>query len=160
MVDPNTAAQRLILAREEHFGPIVRGAFRKAGLPVEWGMAIARLESSFDPTRSVRTGADGAMGGAWGICQMTLQTAHDELNYKGDGPALLDPTLCSTLAAQLCVQHVKIYGSNFKDIAATYNGRFPYVKANARARAYADAACLFAAGYAGKFDDERDAIVA
>lgn len=150
---PLITSQRINQILENAFGPVVRAAFKAEGLPPEWGMAIAKLESGFDPRRSVITGSDGARGGAWGICQMTLETAREELGYKGDGFSLLDPELCSSLAAKLCSINAKRYGTDLRDVAAAYNGGEPYVKSNKRAIAYADTVCRFALDYAGKFVD-------
>ena len=116
-------------ANEKFFGPIIRAAFVAAGLPGELGMAIAKWESggTFDPNlRSDPHATDEALGGAWGFCQMTFETAQG-LGFKGQPQGLRDPQTNAALAAKLCAQNAKrskaAFGSDawVSDVAAAYN---------------------------------------
>lgn len=144
----------------DKYGPVVRDAFAAVGLPVEWGMAIAHMETggSFDPSLVKMTGGDGARGGAWGLCQMTLKTA-EGLGYDGDGPGLLEPKLNSNLAAKLCVQLQKSLGSNLHDVAAAYNSGKAWSKAPERAQAYAGCVVSLAQDYGKVYGYENVAQV-
>ena len=129
--------QRGLQLRELAYGPVVRAAFEAEGLPPEWGMAFAYVESGFDPHAVNNTRGDAARGGAWGICQMTLLTAR-ALGFKGKPQDLLDPAICAQYAAMLVKDDMRRVGHNFLDVAACYNGGRAYAHASPRARKYAD----------------------
>jgi hypothetical protein len=93
--------------REAKYMPVVATAFKNAGLPPELGCAIARQESAWDPTATASNPKDLAMGGAFGLCQMTMDTAH-ALGHHDITPAQLhDPAINASLAAELCVANRK-----------------------------------------------------
>lgn len=79
--------------------PVLVAAFKRAGLPPVWGIALARQESDFNPKAVNHSAADARRGYSWGLCQMSLQTAQESLGYRGDGPGLTDPHINATLAA-------------------------------------------------------------
>jgi len=108
------------------------------GVPVEWVMAISKIESGQRPSCSTLTGRDLLRGGAWGFMQQTYATA------LGNARALklsTDPEIRSTLAlnwhglptdlqnpdlnVMLAVYHLSVlskrYGGDFNIVAAAYN---------------------------------------
>ena len=137
--------------RERAYGAILRAAFKAEGLPVEWGMAIARQESCFEPATKVLTGGDAALGGSYGLCCMSLDTAKG-LGYTGIADGLLDPTTNATLAAKYCRQLCDQFGGdlgNLRDVAAGYNSGKPWAKAPKSTRTvYVPNVMRYAAFYA------------
>src|SRR6476469_1397219 len=93
--------------REALYLPILATAFKNHGLAPEFGVAIARQESSFDPTVRVMTGGDLALGGSYGLCCMGLSTAHALGHHDITPEQLLDPAINASLAAELCVANAK-----------------------------------------------------
>ena len=92
---------------EDKYLPIVATAFANRGLPPELGCAIARQESNWNPKATASNPKDIARGGAFGLCQMTLQTAQ-ELGHKDiTVEQLYDPAINASLAAELCVANLK-----------------------------------------------------
>jgi len=70
------AQQAAILVQAQKWG----AAF---GVPVDWIMAIAKIESAFRPgAKNLSSAGDVKRGGAWGAMQVTLATA------QGIAPAL------------------------------------------------------------------------
>ncbi len=106
--------------REDFAFTILPEVFAAEGLPPELGMAIARQESSFDPQARVLTGGDLQMGGAWGWCQMTFDTARG-LDKHATAARLLNPKYNAELAAALCKQNSKACGGRIEDIISRYN---------------------------------------
>ncbi len=66
--------------------------FPRYGLNPKWGQSIALWENRgvLDPSRVNMTGGDAKRGGAWGLNQITLQTAREH-GFTGDPKELLDP---------------------------------------------------------------------
>lgn len=138
------------VARMQDVGPTLVAAFRRVGLPGTWGLALARQESDFIPTGVNRSAADARRGFSWGLCQMSLQTAREELGYSGDGPGLLDPKVNARLAAEycrkLCDRH-KV--TSLMDVASLYNSGRPYTRAPEPTRtSYVPRVVQFAADFA------------
>ena len=95
------------MRNEDKYLPVVATAFARQGLPPELGCAIARQESNWDPTATATNPKDIAMGGAFGLCQMTLDTAR-ALGHADITPAQLhDPAINASLAAELCAANLK-----------------------------------------------------
>lgn len=120
--------------RERLYGAMVRDAFKRCGFPPSWGMAIAKHESTFTPTKVNDTGGDATLGNAWGLCQMTYDTAKS-LGYKGVAQGLLDPLCNCALAAKLFsvnAQKLEKAGieADFRNLAAAYNCGVGHVIAN------------------------------
>jgi hypothetical protein len=129
------------------FGPIIRAEFAKLSLPPAWGMAIACFESQFNPHALADTGGDAGRGCAWGLCQMTLETAR-EMGYLGEPEGLYNPHINAALAAKLCQGNMRRVGNEIRDVYAAYNSGRPYNKAPARTRAKADIVEALATKYA------------
>lgn len=113
--------------REAAYGPIIVAAMRINGVPPEWGLAIARVESVFEPGARNGEGGDGRRGGAWGIFQMTLKTARDE-GYQGTGEGLLDATVCADVAGRL-LSRLQTAHRVLEDVASCYNSGKPVMRA-------------------------------
>ena len=114
--------------REKLYLPIVASEFAKAGLPPHLGAAIARQESAFDPNAAVLTGGDGARGGAFGLCQMTLKTALS-LDKGATSGRLLDARYNAELAAKLCLENWKRFQGRIEDVISAYNSGKPFFRA-------------------------------
>lgn len=97
-------------------------------IPMAWLCAIARQESGFKADARVLTGGDGARGGAYGLCQMTLQTAR-LVGYTGDAEELSLPDMNCHVAAQLIYQLMNDGHRFFADIASAYNSGKPLKRA-------------------------------
>jgi soluble lytic murein transglycosylase-like protein len=118
-----------LVNRENLYGPILVAAFVSEGLPPEWGMAIARQESGFDPAAYVNTGGDAVRGGSRGLCQMSWLTAKG-LGFLGQPEELFQPRVNADLAARLCKQLVRQFKTNdLRDIASGYNSGKPFARA-------------------------------
>lgn len=142
--------------REALWGPVVRQAFEKEGLPGYWGMAIAAHESRFDPQAQALAGGDGRRGGSFGLCQVSLKTAAGEFGYTGDGEGLKDPVLNAQFAARLCKILTHRVGNDLKDIASAYNSGRPYADAPQSTREiYVPRVLAFAKKYQGATHDGR-----
>lgn len=115
-------------------------------LPVNWGLALARQESGIRPWARNNIGGDRRRGGAWGLFQMTLETAQG-LGYRGDGYGLLDPVLNADYAARLVAQ-LRNRWQSLQDVAAAYNSGKPYALAPATTRlTYCPRVLQFAKGF-------------
>lgn len=134
--------------REKLYSPILVAAFVSAGLPPEWGLAIARQESAFQPLAVVLTGGDLARGGSRGLCQMSWLTAKG-LGFTGQPADLLIPRVNADLAASLCKQLVRQFKTQeLRDIACGYNSGKPFARAPKSTReVYAPNVVKFAAAY-------------
>jgi hypothetical protein len=76
-----------------------------AELPPELGLALARMESNFDPSQLNMGPGDKELGGSWGLFQMSLDTSQG-LGYTGDGQGLKDPVTNCSLAVQLAQKNL------------------------------------------------------
>lgn len=118
--------------RLKRYRPLIEAAFMSKHLPVHWGLSIAKQESGFRPWARNDIGGDRRRGGAWGLFQMTLETAQG-LGYRGDGPGLLDPVLNADYAARF-IAELRNKWHNLQDVAAAYNSGKPYPLAPATTR--------------------------
>lgn len=123
--------------KEKLYIPILASAFANRGFDPEFGVAIARQESALDPECKNLGPGDRERGGAWGLCQVTLRTAHD-LGHKAiTSVDLLDPATNASIAAELCsVNAERLIGCTYsyvngyyEDLAAMYNSGRRYSKA-------------------------------
>jgi soluble lytic murein transglycosylase-like protein len=130
--------QALIATIANKWGPIL-------GVPPDFIMAIAKVESGFYPNATNLTGGDLKRGGAWGAMQVTLQTAQSiarnlsassnpqvqaaMLRWTGKGPELLDPELGILFGSSLLSSLIKIFGRDLALVAAAYNRGTGAVKA-------------------------------
>jgi soluble lytic murein transglycosylase-like protein len=114
------------------------------GVPIDVLEGVVRTESNFKPGAKNLTGGDLARGGAWGLAQMTLETAkglvvatrsaHPDLapilvRFDGTGPSLLDPDLNLLLAASLLA-------SNYRQLRAWPAAVLAYNRGVGGARTY------------------------
>ena len=106
--------------REKKYGTKIVKAFRAAGIDPAIGLAMARLESGFDPKAKNETGTDLARGGAYGLFQMTRKTA-DALGIESDPATLMDPDFNINTTIALTKQNMARVGRNMEDIAAAHN---------------------------------------
>lgn len=114
-------------ARYKRFSPIVISTFRAHGLLPSWGLAIARQESDWCPwSKNTTDAGDIARGGAWGMFQMTLQTARG-LGFTGTIDELRDLQTNTGLAAQL-VKELNDKWHNLADVYACYNSGKPLIR--------------------------------
>lgn len=95
----------VLVEREAVYKPIVAAAWQGMQdlIPIAWAMAYHESYWRAHATRLV--GSDGAMGGAWGLFQMTSDTAKSMLGFKGTPDMLLDPTTNAKLAYKLMCQN-------------------------------------------------------
>lgn len=114
--------------REKLYLPIVAEEFAKLGLPPHLGAAIARHESNWTADASVLTGGDGARGGAFGLCQMTLKTALG-LDPMATPSRLLDARYNASVAARLVAADWKRFRGRVEDVIAAYNSGKPFFRA-------------------------------
>lgn len=114
--------------------------FAEQRVPVAFGLALAWVESNFNPAATRLVGGDAARGGAYGLCQMTFRTA-TELDSKVTLRDLMDAEYNAHLAARLCSQNLLLLRTNANgimslnsaatiyDLAALYNSGKVYAKA-------------------------------
>ncbi len=137
-----------LVDNENKYAPILVAAFLSEGLPPEWGMAIARQESAFNPLAYVNSGGDKLRGGSRGLCQMSWLTAKG-LGYLGQPSDLFTPRVNADLAARLCKQLIRQFRTHdLRDIAAGYNSGKPFARAPTSTQTiYAPRVLIFAAAY-------------
>lgn len=139
-------AQAAIRALAQKWGPIF-------GVPADWIMGVAKVESAFRPGARSTAASDAARGGSWGSMQVSLATAKGlaaELakleqaqvkatlrKWDGTGPSLLDPDLGVMFGAYFLSKLKRQLGADYARVAAAYNqgagtvqklvaaGRFP-----------------------------------
>lgn len=122
-------------------------AFRLYNLPPALGLAIAWVESSFNPHAVKLTAGDGKRGGAFGMCQMTLKTAKS-IDPEATASELIDTAYNAKLAADLISRNARAYaripGASepmsdmwVKDMASMYNSGRILKKAPVSTQAYA-----------------------
>lgn len=100
---------------------IVARAFRVWGLDPAIGCGIAEHESYWKVDAHSAPGAtDDALGGAFGLCQMTLETARS-LGFTGTPDELFNPYTNALLAASYCAQNAKLLGDDPAKWVAAYN---------------------------------------
>lgn len=107
--------------------PILAQAFASRGLPPELGPALARKESAFNPLEDNQGPGDKELGGSYGLCQMSFQTAKG-LGYSGTPEGLKDPYINAALAAELCAINWKAH-KNLVDVICMYNSGKPFMRA-------------------------------
>lgn len=141
--------------RAQAVAPVLVAAFRRAGLPPVWGVALARQESDFRPQAVNHSAADARRGYSWGLCQMSLQTAQESLGYRGDGPGLTDPNINATLAATFVRRlvdghHLQLDADDtLAQVASLYNsGRLLEHAPSSTAGVYVPNVVRYAAKYA------------
>lgn len=134
--------------REKLYTPLLREAFEARGLPGEWGCAFARKESAFRADAEVLTGGDLRRGGSFGLCQMSMKTARDELGYVGTPERLKDPKINAGLAAAYCKMLTQRFNTmDLRDIAAAYNSGRKYDACPPSTKTYATDVVAFANFY-------------
>lgn len=101
---------------------LVINKFHDANLNAAFGCAIIEHESNWnEKARSPSTASDEKYGGAWGLSQLLLSTAHD-LGYVGQGEGLWDPAVNVDLFIKLTnrnLHHLHIVSIN--DLIAAHN---------------------------------------
>lgn len=105
--------------RLESLLPIFRRVADQHSVPISWPLALARQESGFVATAKNEIGPDGALGGAYGLTQITWQLAQS-LGFQGTKAALLDPEIHLHLAVGYLAE-LKDKGLSFADVASTWN---------------------------------------
>ena len=110
-------------ALAEEWGP-------PAGVPVALVLAIIHVESAGRPDAGNFGPGDARRGGARGLMQMTLTTAHALGFPRSDDPDLLyDPSQNVRFGARLLAQLVHRFAGDFRDVACGYNSGKGYAKA-------------------------------
>lgn len=108
--------------------------FQAQGLPAALGLAIARIESNFNPVAVNLAAGDKKRGGAYGLCQITYKTAQ-LLGFNGQPENLYEPKLNISLAAKLCDSNASRVKHPFdslewrQDVLSSYNCGKPYLRA-------------------------------
>lgn len=102
-------------------------AFKANSLLPTWGLAIAEVESSFNPDATNLTGGDGRRGGSYGLFQLSCRTAQG-LGYKGSPEGLLEIPVNISYAVKLIKQLIKTNPS-LEEVASRYNSGKPLSKA-------------------------------
>jgi soluble lytic murein transglycosylase-like protein len=122
---------------ETKYLPLLATTGVRYGLSPEFLVAIAYIESSFNPDAQVHFGPDEARGGAYGLCQLTLKTAR-ALGFKGEPSGLLYPDTNAEYAAILAAQNAKRLGTfAILDLAAAHNSGKSYAHAPHVSQEYA-----------------------
>jgi soluble lytic murein transglycosylase-like protein len=120
--------------REAMYFPLLVATSVHYGLPPEWLVAFAKVESSFHAKAINNSVPDKARGSSRGLCQMSLTTAR-ALGFNGMPEDLFDPERNAMLAGKLCSMNKKSFAvTNLRDVAALYNSGKPYDKAPASTR--------------------------
>ena len=120
------------MTREERlhaYGPGIVEAFLRHNLPGIWGIGIARQESDFEPSAKNLAGGDARVGGSYGLCQVSLQTAR---SLRGEGviaDMLLNPSFNADIAAELVSRLTAQYRGVLSDVLAGYNSGKPWHRA-------------------------------
>lgn len=114
------------------------------GVPLEFGLAMAFHESSFDPKACATNPADLARGGSYGLFQMSLKTARRLVPKVPLEPAMLyDVNLNCELWSDLVMENRKIIAATaevdrdknlFIDLAALHNSGKVFAKAPLKTR--------------------------
>lgn len=130
--------------RLAYYRPIIEEACRFYDIPAAWLLAIAQQESRLRAAVITMSGGDGARGGSYGLCQMSLATARG-LGYEGSPSELLLPRVNAHLAAHLVGKDRKRFGPKLSDVSAAYNSGKPMSRAPATTREiYVPAVLAFA----------------
>lgn len=107
--------------------------FPRYGLHPSWGKAIGLWEGrgSFKPDAIGRGAGDAKRGYAWGVNQITLQTAQEH-GFKGEGKDLLDPLINVEWMARILSSPIDKHGvrrekpKSLKEAASMWNsGTYP-----------------------------------
>lgn len=135
---------------------LIETTFQELSLPAALGLAIARIESNFNPIAINLGPGDKQRGGAYGLCQMTFRTAK-ALGFKGKPENLYEPKLNVSLAAKLCDANASRIKYKFdslewrQDILAMYNSGKSFKTAPAMTRlGYVPTALSFYTEYEAK----------
>jgi soluble lytic murein transglycosylase-like protein len=109
-----------------------------SGVPVDWVLAIGKIESGHRPNCTNLTGRDLLRGGAWGFMQQTYATALGNIRaLKTSTDAQVQATLARDwhgsptnlqypdLNVMIAVYHLSVlsrrYGGDFSKVAGAYN---------------------------------------
>lgn len=125
---PSAPAQALAIAQK--WGPMF-------GCPVNTMMIIGAIESGYRPAAGNFSPQGMTRGGAFGMWQQTLYTAHDNAaalarspdpdvqatlrKWTGKGPDLFDPDLCGMFAAYQLGKLTAEFGDDIKLVAGGYH---------------------------------------
>lgn len=107
-------------------------------VPPAWVLATMDHESGFRPDLKNLTGGDLSRGGAWGLMQVTYETARDEAGKMDkDAPAaaravlakwdrrlpqgLLDPEVNAAIGTSHLARLSRDFGGDWRKVAAAYN---------------------------------------
>lgn len=109
--------------RFEQYFPAVRDAFLVYDLDPLVAAGIAHHETLWSPGAHSPPGAsDDRLGGAYGLFQMTVNTAED-LGFIGDPSRLYEPAFNASLAAKLMSRNKKLLGglASVDNLIAAHN---------------------------------------
>jgi len=111
----------------QQYAPVLVRAFLQYGLPGVWGLAISHQETAgtFNPNLRNLSGGDGARGGSYGLCQVSLRTAQA---YQSDitPESLIVPGTNADIAARICLDANKRFPGSLMNVAALYNDGKPF----------------------------------
>lgn len=107
---------------ETKYLPLVSRAFANAGFLPEFGAALSKHESNWDPSAMATDPRDLARGGSRGLFQMSQRTA-EALGYKGTPEGLFYPDTNTEWAVKLTLANLKALNGNmsYPLLAAAHN---------------------------------------
>lgn len=97
------------------------------GVPASLVLAIIQVESGGNPNAINNTGGDAALGGSYGLMQMSADTAQ-ALGYNGPSSGLLDPTTNITLGTRYLADLLSETGGNVDAAISGYNAGLSSVR--------------------------------
>lgn len=104
--------------------PLIKNAASEYGISIDWICGIIAHESSFNANATNLFGGDLKRGGAWGLMQLTLDTARD---YDKDitKDQLLIPDINIDIGCQHLARIKKRWGGQLKTVLCVYNSGRP-----------------------------------
>lgn len=106
---------------------IIQAAASRYSVPAPLIAAIMEQESQGNPNAANLTGGDAALGGSYGLMQMSLSTAQ-ALGYDGDTQGLYDPTTNIYLGTQYLADLLGQTGGNIDAAISGYNAGLSSVR--------------------------------
>lgn len=110
--------------REQIWGHVVAAAFSAHELPAEWGLAICKQESNFDPLAVAGVHTASCKGGTFGLMQITYGAAR-EMGFDDRRDKLLNPVLNCALAAKLCTRWALRHPDSLEDVYCRFRSGKP-----------------------------------
>lgn len=129
-VPPDDTDSAPFAERERLYGTMIARAMRRAGYAPEVGLALAKNESSFRARAVNNAGSDAERGGAWGLTQITLETARG-VGFRGAGEELLDPARHMAWFVAVLDEKAARVGHDPRDLVSAWNSGRSYASLKA-----------------------------